>query len=194
MHLGAYIGKIYYPDGSYIWTISSKWNSKDNINNLKKKWRYVIYASITTRSDVNYSPQYPLSNVNYRPELDMMVECDNDHTKYVQNSTGVIWWTVEPGRIDTTFKVALLSKFLALPCNGNFYENHIFSNILIRIKTITSLLILCIIMWKNMVWSSSESKWYVIYMLMPKKTYLQMNLLLKNILYNSINIIYLIQK
>ena len=115
-YLGAEIGKIEYPDGTYAWTMGSKQYTKKAIKNIKKKLEESGLTFNKKLSDPNVSAPQPFSSVNYRPELDTSVECTSDQVTLYQNIIGVLRWTVELGRIDIAYEVSLLSRYLAKPC------------------------------------------------------------------------------
>ena len=51
------MGKIYYNDGSYIWTIGSKTYLKKAINILKKKFESDGFIFNMKSSNTNYYPK-----------------------------------------------------------------------------------------------------------------------------------------
>ena len=57
---------------------------------------------------MSYSPKTPFSDIEYRPESGMLVECEDDQTTYPPKFISVIWWIVELGWIDIGFDVSLL--------------------------------------------------------------------------------------
>ena len=127
VYLGADIGKAYYPDGSYSWTMSSDSYVKEAIKNVKKRLKDDSLEFNKKLSDKNYSPKQPFSNASYRPELDTSQECDDDQTNFYQNLIGVLRWIIELGRIDIAFEVSTLSRYLAQPRTGHLVQAlHIF--------------------------------------------------------------------
>ena len=115
IYLGANINKVYYPDGSYAWTMSSDSYVKEAVKNVKQRMQLDGYRFNKKLSDINYSPKQPFSSRDYRPELDLSIECSPDQVTYFQNLIGILRWIVELGRIDIAFEVASLSKFLVSP-------------------------------------------------------------------------------
>ena len=85
---------------------------KEAIHNIKKQLSHNNLRINKKLSDPNYSPKAPFSSLDYRSELELSSECDNDQTNYFQNLIGVLRWIVELGRIDIVYKVLSLSKFL----------------------------------------------------------------------------------
>ena len=126
-YLGADISKVYYADGSYGWTIGSETYITQAVNNLKKRMKQEGFEYNKKLSDVNYSPQQPFSTLNYRPEMDVSLECSDAQIQFFQNLIGILRWVVELGRIDINFEVSILSRYLAQPRTGHLAQAlHIF--------------------------------------------------------------------
>jgi hypothetical protein len=126
-YLGADIGKVYYEDGSYGWTMGSETYTTQAIKNLKKRMEKEGYEYNKKLSDVDYSPKQPFSSLNYRPEMDVSDYCSDSQTQFFQNLIGILRWTVELGRIDIAYEVSVLSRYLAQPRTGHFVQAlHIF--------------------------------------------------------------------
>ena len=126
-YLGADIGKVYYGDGSYGWTMGSATYTSQAIKNLKKRMEKEGYEFNKKLSDVDYSPKQPFSSINYRPEMDVSDYCSDSQTQFFQNLIGILRWTVELGRIDIGYEVSVLSRYLAQPRTGHFVQAlHIF--------------------------------------------------------------------
>lgn len=71
--------------------------------------------------------QTPLS-YQYRPEIDVSPELDEDDASYYHSLVGVLRWIVELGRIDIDVEVSMMSSHLALPREGHLRElYHIFA-------------------------------------------------------------------
>ena len=68
------------------------------------------------------SPDHPFSNAAYRPELDMSEPCNSDEHQFYQQMVGIARWMIEIGRIDISFEVSLMSRYLAGPCIGHLYQ------------------------------------------------------------------------
>ena len=64
----------------------------------------------------------PFLTQEYRSELDVSNECDDFFTNYFLNLIGVLRWIVEIGRIDISFEVSTLSKYLAFPRTVHIYQ------------------------------------------------------------------------
>jgi hypothetical protein len=65
---------------------------------------------------------------NYRPELDVSDELDNDLASRYSQLIGILRWMVELGRVDIYYEVSVLAQYLALPRIGHLQAvYHIFS-------------------------------------------------------------------
>ena len=122
MYLGADIGKVSYPDGSYAWTMSSEGYVKKVVANIKKKLEKDNGCFDKKLSDPSISTPQPFSSTKYRPELDTSVECSKEQTTLYQNIIGILRWVVELGRIDIAFEVSLLSRYLVQPRTGHLLQ------------------------------------------------------------------------
>ena len=126
-YLGADVGKVYYPDGSYGWTMGAETYVTQAIKNLKKRMEKEGFEYHRKLSDVNYSPQQPFSTLNYRPEMDVSELCSDSQIQFFQNLIGILRWTVELGRIDIAYELSVLSRYLAQPRTGHLVQAlHIF--------------------------------------------------------------------
>lgn len=126
-YLGADTSKVFYPDGSYAWTMGSQSYVKKAIKNLKKKLENDGLGYNKKLSDPNISCPQPFSAVSYRAELDTSVPCTDDQITFFQNLIGILRWVVELGRIDIAFEVSCLSRFLVQPRTGHFLQAlHVF--------------------------------------------------------------------
>lgn len=134
IYLGAECGKMEYhnPDGTTrtVWTMSSskyvKEAVKRTVKAILKESDYRFHKKL---SDVNYSPKQPFSSTSYAPELDTSDSCtDNEASSLFQNMIGILrWWAIELGRIDITYEVSVLSRYLAAPRTGHLLQYiHIF--------------------------------------------------------------------
>ena len=63
----------------------------------------------------------PLSS-NYRPEVDISDELDEDEASYFQSLIGFLRWIVELGMVDICCELSMLSLHLALPRQGHLEE------------------------------------------------------------------------
>lgn len=129
-YLGADVRKVYYPDGSYAWTMGSKSYVKKAVNNLKKKIQADGYEFNKKLSDRNISAPQPFSSVSYRAELDTSVPCTDAQVTLYQNMIGIMRWIVELGRIDIAYEVSVLSRYLVEPRTGHFLQAlHMFKHL-----------------------------------------------------------------
>ena len=119
IYLGADINKVYYSNNSYAWSMGSRSFVKEAICNIKKQLSHNNLMFNKKLLDPNHSPKAPFSSIDYRSELDVSMECNDNQMNYFQNLIGVLRWIVELGRIDIAYKVSLLSKFLARPKTGH---------------------------------------------------------------------------
>ena len=89
-YLGADIGKVFYEDGSYGWTMGADTYTKHAIKNLKKRIAKEGFEFNKKLSDVNYSPQQPFSTISNRPEMDLSDECSDTQIQFFQNLIGIL--------------------------------------------------------------------------------------------------------
>ena len=68
------------------------------------------------------SPDHPFSNAVYWPELDMSELCISDEHQFYQQMVGIARWMIEVGRIDISFEVSLMSRYLSCPRVGHLYQ------------------------------------------------------------------------
>ena len=60
----------------------------------------------------------PLSN-NYRPKCDALPELGTEEAIYYSSLIGVLRWMVEIGRIDITYEVSMMSRYIEMPREGS---------------------------------------------------------------------------
>ena len=58
----------------------------------------------------------------YRPEMDFTGDLKNDVLQWYQDLIRSLRWAVEIIRMDILLETAILSKHLALPCEGNLKQ------------------------------------------------------------------------
>ena len=64
---------------------------------------------------------------NYRPEIYIYQETEAQYVSYYQSLIGIIWWTVELGRVDICVEVSIISYHVTFPGQGNLDQVlHIF--------------------------------------------------------------------
>ena len=64
------MGKLYYDDGLYAWTIGSKTHLEKAINNIKKNIEADDFILNKKLSDMKYSPKHKCLTTSDCPELD----------------------------------------------------------------------------------------------------------------------------
>ena len=134
-YLGADINKVYYPDGSYAWTMGSESYVKKVVKNVKVKMLKDGLEFNKKLSDPAISVPQPFSAVNYRPELDTSVLCNDAQVTLYQNVIGILRWVVELGRIDIAYEVSTLSRYLVQPRTGHLLQAlHVFKHLDIHAK------------------------------------------------------------
>ena len=121
-YLGADVNKVYYPDGSFAWTLGSETYVKQVVKNLKERMKKDGFGFNKKLSDMSHSAPQPFSNVNYRPELDTSDVCNDVQITFFQNLIGILRWVVELGRIDIGYEVSVLSRYLAQPRTGHLVQ------------------------------------------------------------------------
>ena len=88
--LGSGVGKVFYVDGYYDWTMSSDMYVKGVINNINKRLKEDRLEYKKNISDVKYSPKEPFSSVDCRLELDTSMEYNEDQVSLYQKIIGVL--------------------------------------------------------------------------------------------------------
>jgi hypothetical protein len=127
VYLGANIQKLESRSQGECWGMSCEQYVRDAIKHVKDKLKKDGWEFNRKLSDTNYSPQQPFSTLNYRPELDSTMICNDDEASYYQNLIGVLRWIVELGRIDIHYEVACLSQYLVNPRRGHLHQAlHVF--------------------------------------------------------------------
>ena len=119
-YLGGKLRKVQLENGVDCWAFSSTQYVQDAVNNveqyLKKKGQKLVAKALA-----------PFKN-NYRPEIDMTEELEEDEASYYHSLIGVLRWIVELGRVDINTEVSMLSSHLALPRIGHLEQLfHIFA-------------------------------------------------------------------
>ena len=119
IYLGSNVGNFLYGNGFYAWTMSSNFCVKEVINSVKKRLKEEAMEYNKKHYVVSYYPKNPFSSVNYRPELDMSMECNEYQVSFYQNLILVLIWIIEIGLIEFEFEVSALSKHLGFPRTGH---------------------------------------------------------------------------
>jgi hypothetical protein len=130
------INKAYYSVGSYAWTMGSETYVKKVVQILKKKMEKDGLKFNKKFSDPAISVLQPFSSVGYRPEINMLVECNDAQVTLFQNVIGILQWVVELDIIGIAFEVSILSWcYLVQPRTGHLLQVlHIFKYLDIHSK------------------------------------------------------------
>ena len=84
--------------------------------------KYGLRSAIGNYLMFHSSPGFLSSGAWYFPRINA------DNANYFQSVIGVLWWTVEVGRVEITMEVSMLSSHLALPRAGHLIGAfHIFA-------------------------------------------------------------------
>ena len=131
---GADINKIYYSDGSYGWTMVDETYVTQAIKNLKKRMATEGFEYNKKLSDKKYSPQQPLSNIHYLPDMDVTDECSDSKIQFFQ-----ILLEFCDGQSNKA-ELIFLMNYMCYPviCNNQglvtWFKRFIFSNTLTNIR------------------------------------------------------------
>ncbi|MGH7955039.1 MAG: hypothetical protein ACREOZ_03675, partial [Gloeomargaritales cyanobacterium] len=105
-YLGATIGK-YKDPGLECWFMSAK--------DYLERALPVIEARFDLKK---FRAEQPLPT-SYHPELDTSPELNDDDARLYMSYIGILQWAVELGRIDITFYVSTMARYLACPRRGH---------------------------------------------------------------------------
>jgi Reverse transcriptase (RNA-dependent DNA polymerase) len=111
MFLGASLLQKNLLTGGTCWAMSSEKyvnSAVDNVRNTLRTAGKVLPTRCVT----------PLPS-NYRPEMDVSEELEDDDVTRYQEFIGILRWAIELGRVDLALEVSLLSSHLALPRVGH---------------------------------------------------------------------------
>ena len=89
-YLGSDVGKLYYEDGSYAWTMVYKTHVEKYIKNLKNKLKSDGFIFNEKLSEVNYSPYHPFLTTSYCPEFDTLFEFSDKQVTVYHNIIGIL--------------------------------------------------------------------------------------------------------
>ena len=91
VYLGANIKKLRSNTANLdCWGASSEQYVKNAVKNVKTRLKNDGFIFNKKLSDVNYSPDSPFSNKQYRPEIDTTLECNALQTTFFQNLIGIL--------------------------------------------------------------------------------------------------------
>ena len=113
-YLGGKLRKVTLNNGADCWAFSSTQYVQDAVNNveqyLARKGKKLVAKALA-----------PFKS-NYRPEIDITEELDEDEASYYHSLIGVLRWIVELGRVDINTEVSMMSSHLALPRVGHLEQ------------------------------------------------------------------------
>ena len=122
IYLGANMEKVQLPNGKTEWAMSPK--------NYVKNAIKVVEAMLVEDNEegrLKSTARNPFPN-NYRPELDVTTELNDEMATRFMQLVGILRWAVELGRIDIYTELAQLSQHQSLPRRGHLEATyHIFS-------------------------------------------------------------------
>jgi hypothetical protein len=101
-------------DMNTYWSISAEEYVKEAVRNVEAELDKVGMK-------FNSRIQGPMAT-GYKPELDVTPLLDPGRANYYQNLIGILRWSVELGRIDIHYHVAVLSRYLAAPREGHLEQ------------------------------------------------------------------------
>jgi hypothetical protein len=120
LYLGGHMRQVDIDGGTTAWAWGSAQYVKAAVANVEtylKKRGKCLKARVS-----NSLPR------DYRPEVDVSDELDDDEASYFQSLIGILRWMVELGRVDICTEVSMMSSHLALPRRGHLHALfHIFS-------------------------------------------------------------------
>ena len=110
------------PNGVQAWAISPSKYVQEAVTNVKE------HLMQRGRKLCKRAPA-PFPR-DYRPEMDVTLELNDDDVSYYQSQIGVLRWIVELGRVDIIIKVSMLASQLAMPREGHLEAvYHIYAHI-----------------------------------------------------------------
>lgn len=119
-YLGGKLRQVKMTNGQDCWAFGSTQYVQAAVNNVEE------YLAKSGKKLQARAPT-PLAN-EYRPEIDMSDECNEDDASYYHSLIGVLRWIVELGRADICCEVSMMSSHLALPRVGHLEQVlHIFA-------------------------------------------------------------------
>lgn len=119
-YLGGKLREVEMENGQKCWAFGSAQYVKAAVDNVE---------SYLQKRGGKLQPRTPTPlSSNYRPELDITEELDEEQASYYHSLIGVLRWMVELGRADICVEVSMMSSHLALPRAGHLKELfHIFA-------------------------------------------------------------------
>ena len=111
IYLGGKLSYVALDNGVQAWSFSSSQYAQAVVQNVEQ------YLAKSNRK-LAPSAKTPFTS-NYRPEIDMTDELDDENAAYYQSLIGILRWMVELGRVDICVEVSQMSSHLALPRKGH---------------------------------------------------------------------------
>jgi hypothetical protein len=102
IYLGSKFRKVMLSDGVHAWMISPTKYIREAINNVERHSEREYGSKLPKR----VSGPFP---TDYRPEVDITPELNEEELSYYQSQIGVLRWMVELGRIDIVTEVSCLA-------------------------------------------------------------------------------------
>ena len=112
-YLGAQVEPFVLPDGATVWSMSARKYVKESVRNVKQM--LMEDGGLTLPASKSSAP----IPTDYRPELDVSRELDEQMASRYQQLIGVLRWMCEIGRIDILHEVSIMSQYLANPREGH---------------------------------------------------------------------------
>jgi hypothetical protein len=112
-YLGAQVEPFTLPDGVTVWSMSARKYVKESIRNVRQM---LMDDGGLNLPACKSSAPIP---TDYRPELDVSRELDDQMASRYQQLIGVLRWMVEIGRVDILHEVSIMSQYLAMPREGH---------------------------------------------------------------------------
>ena len=94
--------------GKPAWSSSSNKYITESIEVVTNRMHALNLAFIKTAKN----PLNPVSNIKYRPEMDMSAYCTAQEHQFYQKCVGILRLMIELGRIDICTEVSLVSRYL----------------------------------------------------------------------------------
>ena len=123
IYLGATYKKVTDRSGKQAWASSSD-NYVKEATKVAFKRADLMGIKLDRKAK---SPKNPFSNIKYRPELDVSVQCTTNEHQFYQQLIGMARWAIELGRLDINVEISILSRYMAAPRTGHLAQLlHIF--------------------------------------------------------------------
>ncbi|KAI2489216.1 Reverse transcriptase (RNA-dependent DNA polymerase) [Fragilaria crotonensis] len=122
IYLGANIERVQLPNGKSEWGMSARTYVKNAVKVVE-----ALLLEEDPEAHLKSTARNPFPT-NYKPELDVTTELDDDGATRFLQLIGILRWAVELGRMDIFVEVSQLSQHQALPPRGHLEAAyHIFA-------------------------------------------------------------------